>query len=68
MTDKQIACIFLAKRLWGMIPDHEELRSIAEADLTEDQCYRICERITEMCEKMRTPLMKHLNRTGIDSF
>lgn len=67
MTDKQIACAYLSKRLWGLIPDHDELRDIAASGLTEDRCSRICERITAMCEKLRQPLVDHLSRTGVDT-
>ena len=26
MTDKQIACIFFNRKLWGLLPDHDELK------------------------------------------
>lgn len=67
MTDKQIACIYLARRLWGLIPDHDELRDLAESQLSEERCYRICQRITDMCTKLRQPLVDHLNRSGIET-
>jgi hypothetical protein len=67
VTDKQIACVYLSHRLWGVIPDHDELRDIADTKLSEERCVKICERITEMCMKIREPLVDHLNSTGMDA-
>lgn len=67
MTDKQIACIFLSRLLSGFIPDHYALRETAETKLTEERCYRITQRIIAMAEKMRAPLVQHLNNTGVDA-
>lgn len=64
MTDKQIACNYISRRLWEWIPEHEVLREIAETKLTEDRCYRIVELIGEMVDKIRQPLIDHLNKTG----
>jgi hypothetical protein len=55
MTDKQIACAFLARRLWGLIPDHDELRDIAGQQLTEEHCNRIAQRVVEMSQRIRQP-------------
>lgn len=68
MTDKQIASSWLLNRLSGIIPDHDVLRDIADQQLTEERCYRIVERIIEMCEKIRRPLVDYLNRYGVDTF
>ncbi len=67
MTDKQIACTYIAHRIWGMCPDHDELRSIADQKLSEERCYKIVQKITEMAEKMRQPLIDHLNRSGLSA-
>lgn len=67
MTDKQIACIYLNELLWGFIIDHEELRCLAGMKLTDKRCAKISERIGRMAEKMREPLVDHLNRSGLDA-
>jgi len=67
MTDKQIACIFFDRKLWGLLPDHDELKDIAGQKLTEDRCDRIAQRIVEICQKIRPPLVDPLNRTGCDT-
>lgn len=67
MTDKQIACAFIERKLHWMIPDHNDLRDIAESRLSEDRCYRIIETINDMTDKMRQPLIDHLNRSGLDA-
>jgi hypothetical protein len=67
MTDKQIACTYLNDRLWGMIPDHDHLRDIAESKLSQERCYRIVEQIIKMADRMRKPLVEHLNRAGLDT-
>lgn len=67
MTDKQIACAYLAGKLSAMIPDHGDLRYLAETDLTEERCNRIVQRIIEMTERVRQPLVDHLSRSGIDA-
>lgn len=66
MTDKQIACAYLNHKLRSLIPDNDDLRYVAETELSEERCSRIRERITDMATKMREPLVKHLSRSGID--
>lgn len=50
-----------------MIPDHDDLRDVADQNLSQDRCYKIVERIIEMADKMRQPLVDHLNRSGFDT-
>lgn len=67
MTDKQIACAYLAQRLWGLIPDHHDLRGIADVRITEERCCRIVEMIGSMADEMRKPLLQHLGNANIDA-
>ena len=63
LTDKQIAYIYLSGKL-QVIPDHDELRSIASVNLSETRCTRIAERLVAEAEKLRRKYVDYLNRDG----
>ena len=66
LTDKQIAYIYLSGKL-QIIPDHDELRSIAGVNLSKTRCNRIAERLVTEAERVRRKYVDYLNRDGQDT-
>jgi hypothetical protein len=66
LTDKQIAYIYLSGKL-QIIPDYDELRSIAGVNLSEARCTRIAGRLVTETERVRKKYVDYLNKTGNDT-
>ena len=68
VTDKQIAMAYVCSRLWGWIPDYDELRYISGKKLSEKRCDRISGEILALVSKIRQPLIDKLAKADIDTY
>ena len=62
MTDKRIAFTYIDGLLKSYIPDHDELRAIANAELSEARAEKIVNRIIEETERVRRRYADYLNK------
>ena len=63
MTDKQIAYTYIDRLLQDYIPDYDDLRAIAKADLSDARAEKIANRIIDETERVRRRYADYLNKS-----
>ena len=63
MTDKQIAYTYINDILKNLIPDHDDLRAIATAELSDARAEKIVNRIIAETERVRRRYADYLDKS-----